>query len=87
MCLEELEKSLKTARRPDPWGADVKVTDEFLDPLFANYYERLGTPQQTFKRDYHGLAETIPLDQLDPEIREVLDDIFATSKLAKPVTI
>jgi len=86
-CMEELEKSLKTARRPNPWGADVKVTDEFLDPLFANYYERLAIPQQTFKRDYHGLAETIPLEQLDPEIREVLDDIFATSKLAKPVTI
>ena len=85
-CIEELEKSLKTARRPDPWGPDAKVTDEFLDPLFANYYECLGTPQQTYKRDYHGLAESIPLEHLDAEISVVLDAILATSNLAKPVT-
>jgi hypothetical protein len=85
LCIQELEQSLKTQRRPDPWGPDIKVTDEFLDPLFANYYERLGTPQQTFKRDYHGLADSIPVTEIPPEVSDVLDSIWEISRLAKPV--
>ena len=84
-CVRELEQSLKTQRRPDPWGPEIKVTDEFLDPLFANYYERLGTPQQTFKRDYHGLADAIPVAEIPAEVSEVLDAIWETAQKAKPV--
>jgi ABC-type polar amino acid transport system ATPase subunit len=83
-CIQELEQSLKTQRRPSPWGDDIKVTDEFLDPLFANFYERLGTPQQTFKRDYHGLAEAIPVGEITPEVAQVLDGILETASRAKP---
>jgi hypothetical protein len=85
LCIQELEKSLKTQRRPDPWGPDIKVTDEFLDPLFANYYERLGTPQQTYKRDYHGLADAIPVPEILHEVSEVLDAIGEIAGKAKPV--
>ena len=85
-CITALESSLKIGRRPDPWGADIKVTDEFLDPLFANFYEQLGTPQQTFKRDYHQLADAIPLDQIPQEVTHVLDLIAETAAKAVPVT-
>lgn len=84
-ALKEIVNALKLTNKPDPWGPDIKVTDEFLDPLFKRYYERLGTPQQTFKRDYHGLGDAIPLAQIAPEISEVLDAILATAKSAKPV--
>ena len=76
--------SLWCARRGDPWGPDIKVTDEFLDPLMINYFERLGTPQRIYKRDYHGLADTLPLDQVDPEVIERLDDIAAVAANARP---
>ena len=85
LCIQELEQSLKTQRRPDPWGPDIKVTDEFLDPLFANYYDRLGIPQQTYKRDYHGLADAIPVAEIPLEVSEVLDAIWDVSTQAKPV--
>ena len=85
-CITALENSLKIGRRPDPWGTDIKVTDEFLDPLFANFYEQLGTPQQTFKRDYHQLADSIPIDQIPQEVTHVLDLIAATAAKAVPVT-
>lgn len=85
-CIAALENSLKIGRRPDPWGTDIKVTDEFLDPLFANFYEQLGTPQQTFKRDYHQLADAIPLDQIPQEVTHVLDLIAETAAKAVPVT-
>lgn len=83
-CVEELVAALRVARRDDPWGHDIKVTDEFLDPLFENYFQRLGTPQQIFKRDYHGLADGIPLEQLDPEISRHLDALVAAVGQALP---
>jgi len=83
-CVAELVTALKVARRPDPWGPDIKVTDEFLDPLFENYYQLLGTPQQTYKRDYHALADAMPLDQIDPEVIRMLDSIVEVAQNARP---
>lgn len=83
-CITELTQALAVARRPDPWGPDIKVTDEFLDPLFENYYQRLGTPQQTYKRDYHGLADAIPLEQIAPEVTAMLDAILEVANRAAP---
>ncbi len=83
-CVTELENALRIAGVPSPWGPDIKVTDQFLDPLFHNFYERLGTPQRTWKRDYHALADTIPIEQLDPEVSRVLDAIAAVADRAKP---
>lgn len=85
-CLEELIHALEVTRKPDPWGPDIKVTDDFLDPLFRLYYERLGIRQVVFKRDYHGLAEVVPLNQVAPEVTEVLDAICAVVTQAKPFT-
>jgi len=78
-CIAELVNALTIAKRPDPWGPDIKVTDEFLDPLFANYFQRLGTPQQVFKRDYHGLADTIPIEEIAPEVSSMLDALLAVA--------
>lgn len=83
-CLTEIVNALHVTNKPDPWGADIKVTDDFLDPLFKLYYERLGIPQQTFKRDYHGLADAMPIETIDPEVNAVLDTIAATAKMAAP---
>ena len=84
ICIDELVTALKIARRPDPWGPDIKVTDEFLDPLFENYFQRLGTPQQIYKRDYHGLADVLPLHQIDLEVNRQLDALAAAVSLAQP---
>lgn len=84
-CVEELVNALRLTNKPDPWGPDIKVTDEFLDPLFKLFYERLGTPQRIFKRDYHVLADAIPIEEIAPEVGEVLDAILALAREAKPV--
>lgn len=84
-CVDELTKALKVTNKPDPWGPDIKVTDDFLDPLFRLFYERLGTPQATFKRDYHGLADAIPVEQIDQEVHRILDAVYEVAISAKPV--
>ncbi|MBI4754600.1 MAG: AAA family ATPase [Betaproteobacteria bacterium] len=83
-CIDELTKALSITKRPDPWGPNIKVTDEFLDPLFSNYFQKLGTPQQIFKRDYHSLADAIPLAEIPSEVSEVLDAIAEVANRAAP---
>ena len=83
-CLNEIVNALKLTKEADPWGADIKVTDKFLDPLFKLFYERLGTPQRIFKRDYHGLADTIPVDQIDSEVIAIMDLILEIASQATP---
>ena len=83
--LADVLNALRITGKPNPWGPDIKVTDDFLDPLFRLYFERLGTPQQVYKRDYHGLADVIALDRIDGEVMEVLDELFAVASRATPV--
>ncbi len=83
-CIEELVAALKITNKPDPWGPEIKVTDDFLDPLFKLYFDRLGTPQQTFKRDYHGLADSIPVHEIAPEVSQMLEQIVVVASQAKP---
>lgn len=79
-----LEQALRVTGQPDPWGPEIKVTDQFLDPLFKNYYSALGIPQAVFKRDYHGLADALPLEQVDAEVISVLDAITKVASRARP---
>jgi hypothetical protein len=79
-----LEQALRVTGQPEPWGSEIKVTDHFLDPLFKNYYSALGIPQAVFKRDYHGLADAIPIEQIDQEVLQVLDAIVEVAERARP---
>lgn len=79
-CVQDLVSALDITGRPDPWGPDIKVTDDFLDPLFERFFKKLGTPQQIFKRDYHGLADVIDLEHLSPEISTMLDELYTLVK-------
>jgi hypothetical protein len=82
--IAEMEQALRTQRKPEPWSADCKVTDEFLDPLFTNYFEALGLPMLFRKSDYHELARYMRRDQIDCEIGEKLDAIVDVASHASP---
>ena len=83
-CIEELEKALAITGKPSPWSPDIKVTDDFLDPLFKNYFTRLGLPQLIYKRDYHMLATHLEAAEIDPEIAEKLEAIAVVADQAHP---
>ena len=82
--ISEVASALKTLKRLEIWSPDIKATDEFLDPLFDKYFEKLGLPNLVRKSDYHILARLVPKDKIDPEIIEKLDAIVETAKKAKP---
>jgi hypothetical protein len=82
--IAEVASALKTLKKLDLWSPDIKATDEFLDPLFDKYFEKLGLPNLIKKSDYHILARLVPKDKIDPEIIEKLDAIVEVAKKAKP---
>ncbi|MEW5938608.1 MAG: AAA family ATPase [Chloroflexota bacterium] len=85
--IHQLEGALSKLRKPSPWSSDIKVTDEFLDPLFDEYFGKLGLPNLLRKSDYYSLAELVPTDKIHPDIREKLDAIIKVASKAKPSEI
>ena len=44
-AMDEISAALGVLGRPDPFGPDVKASDDFLAPLFQSYFKEAGTPQ------------------------------------------
>lgn len=85
-AIEQITSALTNLRKPLPWSGDLKVSDEFLDPLFARYHEILKLPASLMrKKQYYELADFIPLAQIDIEVTEKLDAIVAVAAAAQPI--
>jgi hypothetical protein len=82
--ITEVEEAMKTLSKGEPWSPDTKVTDDFLDPLFRKFFQKLGMPSLLDKTDYHVLADYLPRDQIDDEVRRVLDRIAEVARRAVP---
>ena len=74
-CIAEISQALAALGKPSPWGPDLKTSDEFFDPLFARFYERLALPNLMRKTDYHTLAPFVSAADLDDEIGDKLEAI------------
>lgn len=85
-CIEEIEKALKTLGKGSPWDNDAKVSDDFLTPLFEQFFRSLGISNMMAKKNFHELAYLVPENRLDLEIREKLDAIVSVAKSAKPIS-
>lgn len=82
--ITEIEAAMATLRKGSPWSSDAKVSDDFLDPLFASFFGKVALPNLMRKTDYHVLARYVQNNQLDDEIRRVLYIIVETSQRANP---
>ncbi|WP_419947380.1 AAA family ATPase [Candidatus Poriferisodalis sp.] len=43
-AIANIESALGALRQASPWDPDAKVSDDFLTPLFASYFEKLSLP-------------------------------------------
>lgn len=86
-AIDEIETALTTLGKGAPWSPDIKVSDEFLDPLFEAFFKKLGLDNLMQKTNYHRLVQYVPSDQIDPEVSEVLDSILEIAKQAVPMKI
>jgi hypothetical protein len=83
-AIAEVSAALQTLGKPSPWSSEIKASDDFLDPLFTNYFQKLGLPNLMRKTDYHVLASLVPKNQIEAEIIEKLDSIVSVARRAKP---
>lgn len=82
-CIQEVTVALQTLGRPDPWSADVKASDDFLNPLFERFFKKLGLPNLLRKTDYHVLARLVSKDKIDADVIAKLDGLVEVAKKAK----
>lgn len=83
-CVAEVAHALDILHKPGPWSDDIKASDDFLDPLFERYFDRLGLPNLLRKTDYHVLAGLVPRDLIPPEVTAKLDAIVTVAQRARP---
>ena len=83
-AIGEVSRALETLGKGSPWENDLKVSDEFLTPLFKAYFERIGIPNLMSKKNFYELADYVPEAEIDPEIGEKLDAIAAVAESARP---
>ena len=81
--IQEIEDALAKLGRGSPWRGDVKVSDEFLDPLFRSYFEKLGLPNLMAKKNFYELVRYVPDGKIGAEIRQTLDAIAAVAQAAR----
>ena len=79
-------QAMATLGKSSPWDPDLKVSDEFLGPLFSDYFERVALPNLMAKKSYYELVRHLPDEEIAPEISEKLDAIVAVSEEAKPLS-
>ena len=82
--ITEIEKARETLGQESPWSPDIKVTDDFLDRLFETFFDKLEIPNLMQKTNYHTLVQYLPVEQIDPEITEVLNSISKVDQRAVP---
>jgi len=83
-AIDEVSSALQTLGKGSPWDADIKASNDFLEPLFEGYFGKLGLPDLMAKKNFYELAEYVPDNEIDPEISEKLDAIVRVAESAKP---
>jgi len=82
--ITEVEQAMQTLDKGSPWDPKTKVTDDFLDPLFSKFFDKLDLPNLMRKSQYHVLARHLAADEIDPEVPAMLDLILEVANRAVP---
>ena len=84
-ALTEITTALQRVNLGSPWDGNLKVSEQFLAPVFEAFYARMGRPNAMLKSDYHILIDYIQPDEVAPEVIAVLDAICDVANSARPV--
>ena len=78
--IEDITPPLYLKDLSQEWWSKTKLTDEWLDIIFAEFYKKMNIKQDFYKRDYYELIKLMKPNDIDSEITEKLDLIFETIK-------
>jgi hypothetical protein len=79
-CIGAFVPPIALADRRDRWWTEVKAGNDFLDRLFAMFFQKPGLANLLLESSYHALARHVPVKLLDPQVAEVLDAIVETAR-------
>lgn len=79
-AIDTVESALNALGKESPWGSDLKVSDEFLKPLFAAYFKNLELPNLMGKKSFYELANFVPEEEIDGEISQKLESIVQMAR-------
>jgi hypothetical protein len=82
--IREMSDAWEKLGRPSPWSDDIKATDDFLEPLFRAFSQKLRLPLLLRKNEYSKLVLFTDPDESSAEIVEKLDAILEVAKRAHP---
>jgi hypothetical protein len=83
-AIDEVSEALRTLSKPDPFGDDIKASDDFLDPVFRKFFSKMGLPEATMRKtDYHMLAPFLTKEAIPSEVVEKLDAIAEVAQRAR----
>ena len=85
-AIGEISEALRKLDKGSPWDVDVKVSDEFLTPLFKTYFGKIGIPNLMEKKNFYELADFVPDNEIDPEIEKKLKAIANVAESVGPHT-
>lgn len=81
--VETMEQTVKDSTVPlylkdlnHDWWRKAKLSDDWLDVIFPEFYKRIGLPRDFYKRDYYQLIMLMKHENIDKEISEKLDTIY-----------
>jgi hypothetical protein len=83
-CIRDLVPPVALRDPADSWWRDTKASTDFLDRLFATFFQRLELPNLLLKTNYHVLAKYVRPEQIDHEVIEKLDSILQVATSARP---
>lgn len=85
--MDEIEQALATIGKESPWSDNTKVSDDFLTPLFTQFYRKISLPNLMRKTNFHTLADYLPDELVDSEVVKVLDNIVHVASQAQPAAL
>ena len=81
--LEDITPRLYLNNLEDEWWDTAKLSDEWLDRIFPEFYKRLNllnSQGKNFKRTYYELIDFVEFEDIDKEVVDKLDKIYQLLK-------
>lgn len=83
-AIRETLKVLRALGKADPFGGELRVSEEFFPPVFDAYRRLTGGEGRVLdKATYPELVGFLPDGAVDPEVRQALDAIAETAEAAR----
>lgn len=81
--VEERTPPIALKDKSNDWWINTKISDDFLDKVFHEFYDKIQQPIQMRKGIYYQLIDYMSPEEIDPEVKDKLDLIMEIAQKAE----